>query len=209
MSITPERRRAVVRYLTFIRDFNQLDVTKLITQAEADDIFVEAVEAVLLTAAENTLWAKIDLLRDFCIVHMLDTPPTARPIGRLSPFSLSLDMLQALLVGLNLDLQRMTTLHIEETSTRTLYLQTNQRELWVTTNMQAVITKDSTWKDGVQQITVGQLGSQRIILSGASLERMQSPIPLLCVFPPNDGLRITQQGNTEFTYTVEGWRIWL
>lgn len=96
-----DRRRIVVDMLQFIHDFNQFDTTRLILQAREDFKFVEAVEAVLMTAVGP--WKSVEALRDFAVQRLTGMPPLPVEIServrrrdRLSPFSVPYDLLRAI-----------------------------------------------------------------------------------------------------------------
>ncbi len=98
---TIEHRREVIDELfCFIRDFYGLDTTLLQHRLLDDEKFLEAAEAVLLSAVGP--WKSVDALRDFAVQSLYGERPTDRALvdrarpGRVSPFSVPLPLLKSL-----------------------------------------------------------------------------------------------------------------
>ena len=96
-----ERRQVVVELLGFIRDFNNLDTTLIVKRVLEDQTFLEAAEAVLLSAIGP--WRSVEALRDFCVQNTIGEPPPEpnlteriRPAHRMTPFSVPFSLLHAM-----------------------------------------------------------------------------------------------------------------
>ena len=217
-----ERRQVVVELLDFIHDFNKLDTTLIVQKVLAEQKFLEAAEAVLLSAVGP--WKSVEALRDFCVQNLTgETPVEAslvdqiRPRARATPFSVPLAILRAMAPNPSqFDMHRLRSLsHADAIALKGnpaaedhWPLNVPRNEAWLVTTMWArLIPKFTT----VHDIEVIDQGAARILHRGKLWALLVDAMPCFWWLPPVSMLetRITQRreaDDSNLLLVIEGWR---
>lgn len=216
-----ERQQVVVDLMGFIRDFNKLDTSALVAKVFNDQKFLEAAEAVLLSAVGP--WKSVDALRDFCVVNLFgELPPSEslaeriRP-GRVSPFSVPYALLRAMAPNPGqFDLHQLRSLSAAEAldvegivgQDDRWAIQTPPSEAWLVTTLWArAIPKYST----TTAVEVIDQGSNRILHQGKLWALIVEPMPCFWWLPPHSHLEIKLRRQRpdpamSLLLAIEGWR---
>lgn len=90
----PDTTRATVReWLTFVQHWAQFDASSLFRRVETDELFADAVCAVINTG--ETCYDSIEALRNFCVQQLSGSTSiqsSNQNVGWLTPFSLPISM---------------------------------------------------------------------------------------------------------------------
>ena len=217
-----ERREVVIELFNFIRDFNGLDTTLLVSRLTDDLKFLEAAEAVLQSAVGP--WKSVDALRDFAVQALYGEKTgdralaeRIRPRDRTTPFSVPLSILKSVAPNpAQFNMRDLKTLCLSQALSSTGYVGeelasqnlVNQGEMWLVTSMWArtipVLPRNT-------QVRVTDQGSMRILHDGPLWAFVAEALPCFWVLPRNSMLdvrfsRQREDAPTEIMTVIEGWR---
>lgn len=217
-----DRRQVIVELMDFIRDFNKLDTTLLVQRVMSEQKFLEAAEAVLLSAVGP--WNSVEALRDFCVHNLMGEKPIdeplaekIRPHGRVTPFSVPFALLRAMAPRNQFDPHRLRSLSLSEaielrgaSATEDRWpINVGREEAWLITTMwgRAIPKPPLTGT----QIIVHDEYANRQLHDGKLWALLADAIPCFWWLPPVGRLevKITQQRFDEpitLMLVIEGWR---
>jgi hypothetical protein len=217
-----ERRQVVTELLDFIHDFNQLDTTSLVQRVLSEQAFLEAAEAVLLSAVGP--WKSVEALRDFCVQNLIGiSAPTLgladriRPHARMTPFSVPFALLRAMAPNPGqFEVHRLRSLSVADAIDLhgpgvddRWQTMVPRDEAWLVTTMWARAIPRCAPK--VHDIEVWDQGANRMLHRGKLWALTADAMPCFWWLAPVTPIevRITRQREDEqatLMLVVEGWR---
>lgn len=217
-----ERRQIVIDLLDFIHDFNRLDTTLLVSRVMDDVKFLEAAEAVLVSAVGP--WKSVDALRDFCVHNLtgerapiVGLADRIRPRERVTPFSVPLPLLKAMAPNPGqFDMRDLKTLSVAQALSANGYVgeelsfsnMVPTGEAWLVTSMWA---RTIPTLPKATRVTVVDQGTMRILHDGPLWTFVADSIACFWHLPRASmiDVRFTRQREdepTEIMMVIEGWR---